>query len=594
MTLALPNKRPLLTPGWSRNELTRRAKASPSLDLRLADNKSLIDAVTGLSLVTFTRASSGTFVGSDGLIKTATTNLITHSQTFNNAAWILSGTGATITAVTDIEAPNGSMTAWTLASGAGGFAQIQNTFSGISGATYTGSFWVRGRSGTTGVVSIRVSENINTQLTGITSSWQRFSFTATSTSTTIRLGIHLSANTESIDIWGAQLEQSSTVGEYIPTTSVINSAPRFDHNPTTGESLGLLVEEQRTNEVRSSSMAGGATGTPGTYPTGLTTNSIAAGLTLQIAALGTNEGLPYVDIRVSGTSSDPNGFSINLQPSTDAVAASGQTWTGSCYCSLVAGSYSNTTAPRLRILERTSAGGYLAEGSGGTIIATGTSLLQARATVTRTLTNALTARAQLGFVIGIASGVTVDFTLRFAAPQLEAGAFPTSYIPTTTSAVTRSADVASITGANFSSWYRQDEGTVFVKKGLSRSFDVSRISLEFGDGTNNNRFFLGSNTAGAANAAVVATATTQASLASANAFLTGTANSSLAYRLDDFALVVNGGTPAVDVSGTVPTVSALYIGKAGSTASVNWSGTINRLTYWPQRLSNTTLQEVTR
>jgi hypothetical protein len=533
-------------------------------------------------------------VGSDGLIKTATTNLITHSQTFNNAAWILSGTGATITAVTDIEAPNGSMTAWTLASGAGGFAQIQNTFSGISGATYTGSFWVRGRSGTTGVVSIRVSENINTQLTGITSSWQRFSFTATSTSTTIRLGIHLSANTESIDIWGAQLEQSSTVGEYIPTTSVINSAPRFDHNPTTGESLGLLVEEQRTNEVRSSSMAGGATGTPGTYPTGLTTNSIAAGLTLQIAALGTNEGLPYVDIRVSGTSSDPNGFSINLQPSTDAVAASGQTWTGSCYCSLVAGSYSNTTAPRLRILERTSAGGYLAEGSGGTIIATGTSLLQARATVTRTLTNALTARAQLGFVIGIASGVTVDFTLRFAAPQLEAGAFPTSYIPTTTSAVTRSADVASITGANFSSWYRQDEGTVFVKKGLSRSFDVSRISLEFGDGTNNNRFFLGSNTAGAANAAVVATATTQASLASANAFLTGTANSSLAYRLDDFALVVNGGTPAVDVSGTVPTVSALYIGKAGSTASVNWSGTINRLTYWPQRLSNTTLQEVTR
>jgi hypothetical protein len=48
-------------------------------------------------------------------------------------------------------------------------------------------------------------------------------------------------------LWGAQLEQSATVGEYIPTTSTINSAPRFDHDPTTGESLGLLVEEQRTN-----------------------------------------------------------------------------------------------------------------------------------------------------------------------------------------------------------------------------------------------------------------------------------------------------------------------------------------------------------
>lgn len=53
--------------------------------------------------------------------------------------------------------------------------------------------------------------------------------------------------TRGIYIWGAQLEQSSTIGEYIRTTSTINSAPRFHHDPTTGESLGLLVEEQRTN-----------------------------------------------------------------------------------------------------------------------------------------------------------------------------------------------------------------------------------------------------------------------------------------------------------------------------------------------------------
>jgi hypothetical protein len=91
-----------------------------------------------------------------------------------------------------------------------------------------------------------------------------------------------------------------------------------------------------------------------------------------------------------------------------------------------------------------------------------TSILQARATVTRTLANALTARAQLGFVVSIASGVAVDFTFRFAAPQLELGAFPTSYIPTTGAAATRAADVASISGSNFSSWYRQDEGTVFA------------------------------------------------------------------------------------------------------------------------------------
>jgi hypothetical protein len=46
--------------------------------------------------------------------------------------------------------------------------------------------------------------------------------------------------------------------------------------------------------------------------------------------------------------------------------------------------------------------------------------------------------------------------------QLEAGAFPTSYIPTTDATATRAADVASISGSNFSSWYRQDEGTTFA------------------------------------------------------------------------------------------------------------------------------------
>jgi hypothetical protein len=47
--------------------------------------------------------------------------------------------------------------------------------------------------------------------------------------------------------------------------------------------------------------------------------------------------------------------------------------------------------------------------------------------------------------------------------QLEAGAFPTSYIPTVASQVTRSADSASMTGTNFSDWYRADEGTFIVR-----------------------------------------------------------------------------------------------------------------------------------
>jgi hypothetical protein len=395
-----------------------------------------------------------------------------------------------------------------------------------------------------------------------------------------------------IYIWGAQLEQSTTVGEYIPTTSTINSAPRFDHDPTTGESLGLLVEEARTNEVRSSSLTGGATGTPGTYPTGLVTNSLASGLTLQIAALGTDAGVGYIDIRVSGTTADTNGFSISLQPSTDAVASSGQIWTGSCYCSLVAGSYLNTISPRLRILERTAVGGYLAEGSGVAITATGTSILQARATVTRTLANALTARAQLGFVVSIASGVAVDFTFRFAAPQLELGAFPTSYIPTTGAAATRAADVASISGSNFSGWWNNTAGTmrsqwVGAVNGC-RSFhceDAGKTSTErFAQRIASN--FL--QTEVASNGILATRAASGAGTVTYPAIITSCA----AYDDANCVVAFRGDVSATATANGSPEPGEMFIGSYRGIATFA-NGPIARLTYWPARLPNDTLQTIT-
>lgn len=73
-----------------------------------------------------------------------------------------------------------------------------------------------------------------------------------------------------IYIWGAQLEQRSQVTAYTPTTTqpITNYVPvlqtaaanvaRFDHNPVTGESLGLLIEEQRTNLLTYSEQFSGA------------------------------------------------------------------------------------------------------------------------------------------------------------------------------------------------------------------------------------------------------------------------------------------------------------------------------------------------
>ena len=61
----------------------------------------------------------------------------------------------------------------------------------------------------------------------------------------------------------------------------------------------------------------------------------------------------------------------------------------------------------------------------------------------------------LGFVLSI----PVVILYLFWGAQAETGAVATSYIPTTSAAVTRAADVAVMTGTNFSSWWNAIEGT---------------------------------------------------------------------------------------------------------------------------------------
>jgi hypothetical protein len=61
--------------------------ARPTLDLNFANNGSLVDSVTGKTLVQHTRQSNATYVDGDGVIRTATTNLLLRSEEFDNASW---------------------------------------------------------------------------------------------------------------------------------------------------------------------------------------------------------------------------------------------------------------------------------------------------------------------------------------------------------------------------------------------------------------------------------------------------------------------------------------------------------------------------
>ena len=430
MSRLLVAQRALTVPGWAKNALWRSARAIPSLDLRFADDKSLTDAVTGASLITFTRASSGTYVGSDGVLRTA-----------------------------------------------------------------------------------------------------------------------------AID------------------------APRFDHNPTTGESLGLLVEDARTNSLRNNTMVGAVAGTPGTVPTNWGDVPTSNGLNRQIVGIGTQNGITYIDIRYSGTTTATSTTVTQPEPSSATVAANGQAWTASSWLALVGGSTSGLTVIQ-RVTGRSSVGGFLENTD--TTVALSSTLTRYVASIT--MANASTLRVSSDIVLSYSSGAAIDITLRIGLPQLEQGAKESSVITTTSATATRSADVASITGTAFTSFYNQSEGTVFSAfsiptsstTGGARVYSLSNSSattqawLRLQGGTN--RLY------------EVTDSSTQQAVLSAGTFSAGVLyRGAVALKTNDFGFSENGSTPTVDNSGTLGTVDRMGIGM-DSSGSAPLNGHIRRLTYWPQAL----------
>ena len=248
-----------------------------------------------------------------------------------------------------------------------------------------------------------------------------------------------------------------------------------------------------------------------------------------------------------------------------------------------------------------SPGGYGVISDGGTVTSVspaGNDWFRVVSTSTCTTT---TTGARVGITL-IDTGTNVNYTgdgtsgIYLWGAQLEVGAFPTSYIPTVAATVTRAADVASITGSNFSSWYRQDEGTVFANARTQQSA-TSHILAGVSTGSFASSAYLvkGSNNllAAAPDAApsslniTLQSVSSNVGLRAALAFTAGTGSSSA---------TMNGGTVGTDASTGIPiTMSQMGIGTAPwSIGTTLWNGHIARLTYWPTRLGNEVLQRITQ
>jgi len=365
-------------------------------------------------------------------------------------------------------------------------------------------------------------------------------------------------------------------GSYVGADGLIKYAgvneARFDHDPETGESLGLLVEESRTNLLRRSEEFETAW-----IPTNVTISADAI-----IAPNGTLTADKLVETIDNGVHATSQGTVTSGLAYVFSVYAKAGERTRMQISGLGAEGQGFFTDYNL------STGIVSSAPPGSQMIAVGNGWYRC--------TLVITASATVGVVIRIrdASGnniYTGDVTkgIYLWGAQLEQGSFPTSYIPTEGSTRTRAADIASITGKNFSEWYRQGEGSFFCSTFAPKGIVLFGTGDTFGNTqyvTVASSFYVTIRSGGVSVASLAAPVSTTA--------LTNIAHG---YAANNFAAVSNGGATSTDTTGAVPLAQVrLKLGSsAWNTGGLNnLNGPIRRLTYYPKRLSNSQLQALTR
>lgn len=174
--------------------------------------------------------------------------------------------------------------------------------------------------------------------------------------------------------------------------------------------------------------------------------------------------------------------------------------------------------------------------------------------------------------------------------QLEQGAFPTSYIKSNSgSTTTRSADVASMSVDAFGYNKTNTVGTFYVSWDTFDAGDGRALSVTDAGGSNRtvDMFF---NTA-TARTDVYSNHTTSA-LYNLGSPTSGLNEMIAAMKENDAAACTNGGTVVTDTTTTAPIVATKFnIGSFGGSSYLN--GHIKSIKYYPRRLSNAQLVEIT-
>lgn len=588
----------------------------PSLLLDFANRKRLDPRIT------FVRATTATYYNGETFAK-AEENLVLQSQTFNTT-W--AATRASVTA-DSTTAPDGTTTADTLIEdlSAANVHQITQAVA-LGTTTGTASIHVKNYSGTRlivfaiddGTSANRASVTVNPANGSIFSAaatagtFTSASATVTTVGTFYRIALTGTGNiqrfrvsladatgntsydgdgTSGVYLWGAQLEQRSSVTAYTVTTTqpVTNYIPqlmtaaanvaRFDHNPVTGTSLGLLIEEARTNELQYSQEFNNAYW--GTSNTTVQPNVI-------VAPDGTLTGDKLVVNAAFGSSYiSKTGLVSGVKTASFYVKAAEYT---RIFC-FIAGAVDIGASFNLTTQVVTNIGNAT-----GSMQSVGNGWFRCNVySSTAGTIFYLYPNSSGGFTGDGYSGIYIW------GAQLEVGAFATSYIPTAGATATRNADDASMTGTGFTSWYNFAEGTFYYEAAKAQGGNVYNNLLIVRNSNTainerNPDVAIGTGTGGGAGVFRIEYLTnnvTQASLGDGVSFAANTFyRGATSYIVNNFASAINGGTLNTDTSGQVSnTVNIMQIGSRQSGAQLG--GTIKKIAYYPERLTDAQIQSLT-
>lgn len=428
--------------------------------------------------MTFTRASDGTRINSQGLVEVVPWNLVQNSENFD-AVWTKYN-GATVT-VNAITAPNGTTTADLLIAGATQEVYSANmskvaeelyyTFSCYAKLYNTNVFKITASDFSTSGVdgSFNLSTVTATYVTGATWSnssasiesvgngWYRCILTSKTPATT---GLYLSlytSGTNSVSgvyIWGAQVNIGSTAKPYFPTTDRLN-VPRLTYQNGGGGCPSLLLEKQSTNLVTYSEQFD-ATASWSYSECSVTANQTTS-----------PDGTQNADKLVENSANTIHEIYQGL------TLTGGTTYTNTIYAK---------SAERTQIAINFVSGGFgqgsqvianLSDGTLGTITNYG-GVTGSTATITNVgdgwyrISLTMTPVSTTTFYADYSPAVNGNAFYQgngtsgiyIYGAQIEASSYATSYIPTTSSSATRVADACYKTG--ISSLIGQTEGTIFV------------------------------------------------------------------------------------------------------------------------------------